>query len=159
MSDVIPIALQHPILLDVTSREAMEETGEPMSPLSFRGFRLHTTWTQQPGGELTHHIAFPHFLGKGNSSTLEYELEKFPQGLRQGQKRVLNLKPPSPDHWNIASDLVLPLALDESRRWCKAKRVVQGLEGPRGQSCHPQRRLLLGSLHNLRREAVVRLFQ
>ena len=97
------------------SREAMEETGEPMSPLSFRGFRLHTTWTQQPGGELTHHIAFPRFLGEGNSSMLEYESEKFPQGLRQGQKRVLNLKPPSPDHWNILSDLILPLALDESR--------------------------------------------
>ena len=84
MSDVIPIALQHPVLLDVASREAMEETGEPMSPLSFRGFRLHTAWTQQPGGELTHQIAFPHFLGKGNSSMLEYELEKFPQGLKQG---------------------------------------------------------------------------
>ena len=116
MSDVIPVALQHPVLLDVASREAMEETGEPMSPLSFRGFRLHTAWTQQPGGELTCHIAFPHFLGEGHLSTLEYELEKFPQGLRQGQKRVLSLKPPSPDHWNIASDLVLPLALDESRR-------------------------------------------
>ena len=115
MSDVIPIALQHPILLDVASREAMEETGEPMSPLSFRGFRLHTAWTQQPGGELTHHITFPCFLGKGNSSTLEYESEKFPQGLKQGQKRALSLKPPSPDHWNIASDLILPLALDESR--------------------------------------------
>ena len=58
---------------------------------------------------------FPHFLGEGNPSTLEYESEKFPQGLKQGQKRVLSLKPPSPDHWNIASDLVLPLALDESR--------------------------------------------
>ena len=128
MSNVIPVALQHPVLLDVASREVMEETGEPMSPLSFRGFRLHTAWTQQPGGELTHHIAFPHFLGKGNSSLLEYESEKFPQGLRQGQKRALSLKPPSPDHWNIASDLVLPLALDESRRWCKAKWAAQGLE-------------------------------
>ena len=115
MSDVIPIVLQHPVLLDVTSREAMEETGEPMSPLSFRGFRLHTTWTQQPGGELTHQITFPHFLGEGNSSTPEYESGKFSQGLKQGQKRVLSLKPPSPNHWNIASDLVLPLALDESR--------------------------------------------
>ena len=115
MSDMIPIALQHPVLLDVASREAMEETGEPMSPFSFRGFRLHTTWTQQPGGELTRHITFPHFLGEGNSSTLEYESEKFPQGLKQGQKRALSLKPPSPDHWNIALDLVLPLALDESR--------------------------------------------
>ena len=52
MSDVIPVAVQHPILLDVASKEAMESTGEPMSPLSFRGFRLHTVWTQQPGGEL-----------------------------------------------------------------------------------------------------------
>ena len=115
MSDVIPVAVQHPILLDVASKEAMEDTGEPMSPLSFRAFRLHTIWSQQPGGELAHHITFPHFLGDSNSSLLEYESEKFPQGLRQGQKRVLSLKPPSTDHWNIASDLILPLALDESR--------------------------------------------
>ena len=116
MSDVIPVVLQHPVLLDVASREAMEEIGEPMSPLSFRGFRLHTMWTKQPGGELTRHITFPHFLGEGSLSMLEYELEKFSQGLKQGQKRALSLKPPSPDHWNIALDLILPLALDESRR-------------------------------------------
>ena len=115
MSDVIPVALQHPVLLDVASREAMEETGEPMSPLSFRGFRLHTAWIQQPGGELTRQITFPHFLGEGNLYTFEYESGKFPQGLKQGQKRVLILKTPSPDHWNILSDLILPLALDESR--------------------------------------------
>ena len=45
MSDVIPVAAQHPFLLDVASKEAVEETGEPMSPLSFRGFSLHTVWT------------------------------------------------------------------------------------------------------------------
>ena len=116
MSDVIPVAVQHPILLDVMFKEAVEDTGEPMSPLSFRGFRLHTVWTQQPGGGLAHSIPFPRFLGEGTSSLLEYESEKFPQGLRQGQKRVLGLKPPSPDHWNIASDLVLPVALEECRR-------------------------------------------
>ena len=116
MSDVIPVAVQHPVLLDVASKEAMEDTGEPMSPLSFRVFRLHTIWSQQSRGELARHITFPHFLGESNSSLLEYELEKLPQGLRQGQKRVLSLKPPSTDHWNIASDLVLPLALDESRQ-------------------------------------------
>ena len=82
MSDVIPVVVQHPILLDMVSREAMEETGEPMSPLSFRGFKLHTIWTQQPGGELTHQITFPHFLGESKSSLLKYELKKFPQGLR-----------------------------------------------------------------------------
>ena len=52
MSDVIPVAVQHPILLDVASKEAMEDTGEPMSPLSFRGFRLHTIWTHNLEGSL-----------------------------------------------------------------------------------------------------------
>ena len=129
MSDVIPVAVQHPVLLDVASREAVEDTGEPMSPLSFRGFRLHTIWTQQPGGELACNVPFPHFLGESTSSLLEYESEKLPQGLKQGQKRALNLKSPFTDHWNIASDLVLPLALDECRQQHEARQVVQGLEG------------------------------
>ena len=116
MSDVIPVAVQHPILLDVASKEAMEDTGEPMSPLSFRGFRLHTVWTQQPRGGLARNIPFPHFLSESTSSLLEYESEKFPWGLRQGKKRALSLKLPSTDHWIIASDLVLPLALDECRQ-------------------------------------------
>ena len=116
MSDVIPVVVQHPILLEVASKETMEDTGEPMSPLSFRGFRLHTVWTQQPGGGLAHNIPFPRFLGESTLSLLEYKSEKFPQGLRQGQKRVLSLKLPSTSHWNITLDLVLPLALDECRQ-------------------------------------------
>ena len=129
MSDVRPVAVQHPILLDVTSKEAVEDTGEPMSPFSFRGFRLHTVWTQQPIGGLAHNIPFPCFLGEGTSSLLKYKSEKFPQDLRQGQERVLGLKPPSPDHWNITSDLVLPVALEECRQRCEARQAVQGLEG------------------------------
>ena len=35
MSDVVPVALQHPVLVDLASREAMEDSGEPRSPLSF----------------------------------------------------------------------------------------------------------------------------
>ena len=61
MSNVIPVEVQHPILLDVASKEAMKGTDEPMSHLSFRGFRLHTIWTQQPGGKLAHQIPFPSF--------------------------------------------------------------------------------------------------
>ena len=86
VSDVIPVAVQHPVLLDVTIKETMMKTGEPMAPLSFRSFRLHTIWTQQPGGDLVHQVAFPHFLGEGASSMLEYEPEKFPQGLIQAQR-------------------------------------------------------------------------
>ena len=116
MSDVIPVAVQHPVLLNVASREAREDTCEPMLPLSFRGFRLHTVWTQQPGGELAHHIPFPHFLGESSSSLLEYESEKLSQCPRQCQKTALRLKPPSKDHWNIALDLILPWTLDASRQ-------------------------------------------
>ena len=128
MSDVIPVMVRHPVLLDVTSKEAREGTGEPVSPFSFRGFRLHTVWTQHPGGEMTHHISFPHLLGKSNSSLIEYESEKFPQGLRQGQKIAICLEPSTKDHWNIALDLVLPLVLEDSRQRCKAKQAAQAQE-------------------------------
>ena len=116
MRDVIPVVVQHPILLDWTSKEAMEGTGEAVSPFSFRDFRLHTVWTQHPGGEMAHHISFPHFLGESNSSLIEYESEKFPQGLRQGQKIAIDLEPSAKDHWNITSDLFLPLILEDSRQ-------------------------------------------
>ena len=128
MSDVIPVAVQHPILLVVASKEAREGTGEPVSPFSFRGFRLHTVWTQHPRGEMTQHISLPHLLGESNSSLIEYESEKFPQGLRQGQKVAIHLEPSAKDHWNIISDLVLPLVLEDSRQQCKAKRAARAQE-------------------------------
>ena len=78
---------------------------------------------------MAHHIPFPHFLGESSSSLLKYKSKKFPQGLRQGQKIALSLKPPTKDHWNIALDLVLPLTLDASRQRREAKQVAQGLEG------------------------------
>ena len=43
---------------------------------------------------------------------LEYEPERFPEDLMQGQKMAVNLRQPSDDHWNIVSDLVLPLMID-----------------------------------------------
>ena len=52
MSDVIPVAMPHPIFLDVGSKEAMDKTGEPLAPLWFWGFRLHTVWSRPPGGSL-----------------------------------------------------------------------------------------------------------
>ena len=114
MSDVIPVAVRHPILLDLTSKEVMGGTSQPVSPLSLRGFRPHTTWTQPPGGEMTHHISLPHFLGESNSSLIIYESEKFPQGLGQGQKIAIDLKAPAKDYWNIALDLILPWMLEDS---------------------------------------------
>ena len=92
MSEAIPVAAQHPVLLDVASEESMMGTGEPLAPCHFRGFRLHTVWTQQPRGELVHQIAFPHPQGKGSSSMLEYEPEKLPQMLKQGPRMSVNLR-------------------------------------------------------------------
>ena len=122
MSDVIPVAVQHPVLLDVATKDTM-------APLSFGGFRLHTVWTRQSGGELVRQVTFPHFLGEATTSMLEYEPEKFPQGLMQGPKMAINLRPPSSNHWNIALDLVLPLTVDTIRRQCEAKCAEQDLEG------------------------------
>ena len=58
-SEVMPDALPHPLFLDIIDKEAVEETGEPMAPHSFRGFRLHTVWSWPPGEEPIHQIAFP----------------------------------------------------------------------------------------------------
>ena len=60
MSEVMPDALPHPLFLDVIDKEAVEETGEPLAPHSFWGFRLHTVWSRPPGEEPVCQIAFPH---------------------------------------------------------------------------------------------------
>ena len=118
-------------------------------------FRLHTIWSQQPGGELAHHITFPHFLGESNLSLLEYESEKFPQGLRQGQKRALSLKPPSTDHWNIASDLA------SLWHWMNPGNDTKpsGRPKAKGAKVSPTEAPTPGGLLNLRQKAVVRHFQ
>ena len=124
MSSVLPMVVQHPILLDVASRETLMKTDEPLAPLQFRGFRLHTVWTQQPGEDLVRQVAFPRFLGKATSPMLEYEPERIPQELTQGQKMAVNLRPPSNDHWNIVSDLILPLIQGTLRQRREAKQVA-----------------------------------
>ena len=128
MSDVIPVAVQHPVFLDVATKETMERTGETLAPLSFQGFRLHTVWNWSPGGDLVHQVTFPHLRGDATTPMLEYEQEKFPQSLLQGPKMLINLQPPSSEHWNINSDLILPLTIDTYQRWREAKRPEQDPE-------------------------------
>ena len=124
MSSVLPVVIQHPVLLDVASREALAKTDEPLAPSHFRGFRLHTVWTMQAGKDLVRHVAFPHFLGEADSPMLEYEPERIPQELTQSLKMAVNLRPPSNDHWNIASDLVLPLIQGTLRQRREAKQAA-----------------------------------
>ena len=47
----------------------------------------------------------------------------------QGPKMVMNLRPPSSNHWNIVLDLVLPLTVDKYRQWREAKHAEQDPEG------------------------------
>ena len=69
MSSVLPVVMQHPVLLDVASREALVKTDEPLAPSQFRGFRLHTVWTTQAGEDLICHVAFPRFLGEARENS------------------------------------------------------------------------------------------
>ena len=59
---------------------------------------------------------------------LEYYQEKFLQNLLQGSKMLINLWPPSSEHWNIDSDLILPLMIDMYQRWHDAKWADQDPE-------------------------------
>ena len=60
---------------------------------------------------------------------LEYEEEKFPQSLLQGPKMLINLGPPSSEHWNINSDLILTLTIDTYKRRHQPKWAEQDPEG------------------------------
>ena len=128
MSNVIPVAVQHPIFLDVATKETMERTGDPLAPLCFRGFRLHTVWNQLPGGDPVHQVAFPHLRGEASAPMLDYKQEKFPPSLLQGPKMSINLQPPSSEHWNIDSDLILALTIDTYQRRHEAKHAEQDPE-------------------------------
>ena len=127
-SKVMPDALPHPVFLDVVDKEAVEETGEPLAPRWFWGFRLHTVWSRPPGEEPVHQIAFPHLQGDTTTPMLEHEPEKFPLSMQQGPKVVIPLRPPSSRHWNIDSDLIFAIAVDTHRRRHEAKGTGQGQE-------------------------------
>ena len=59
---------------------------------------------------------------------LEYEPEKFPQSMRQGPKIAISLRPPSNEHWNIESNLILTLMMDTYQWQLEAKRADQDPE-------------------------------
>ena len=138
LSKVVPVAKPHPVFLDVAGKEVVEKTGEPLAPLWFRGFRLHTVWYQPPGEEPVHQITFPHLQGDATAPMLEYEPEKFSQSMQQGTKIAVSLRPPSKEHLNIDSDLILTLTMDTYQWRLEAKRAGQDPEqGSAGAESSP----------------------
>ena len=128
MSNVMPVVMPHPIFLDDESKETMDKTGKPLASLLFQGVRLHTVWSQPPGGEPVHQITFPRLRGEATTPMLEYELERLPQNMWQGPKTSITLRPPSSEHWNIKSDLMLTMTMETYKQWCEAKRAEQDPE-------------------------------
>ena len=108
-SCMVPMALEHPVLLDVANRAMLEVREEPPAPAQLRGFRLHTLWSRQPGRELIRQVGFPRLFGESSAPLLEYTPEDIPTDLFQSPKIAITLAPPSEDHWNVASDLILPM--------------------------------------------------
>ena len=125
MSEVMPDVLPHPLFLDVIDKGAIEETGEPLAPCLFQGFRLHTMWSWPPGEVPIHQITFPHLRGDATTPMLEHEPEKFPLSMQQGPKVAIPLRPPSSRHWNIDSDLTFTIAVDTHRWRYEAKKTGQ----------------------------------
>ena len=142
-SEVMPDALLHPVFLDVVDKEAVEETGEPLAPHWFQGFRLHTVWSRPPEEEPIHQIAFPRLRGDTTAPMLEHEPEKLPPNMRQGPKVAIPLRPPSSRHWSIDSDLIFTIAMDTHRRRHEAKGTGQDQERESaGLRSLPERHLL-----------------
>ena len=144
-SEVMPEALPHPLFLDVIDKEAIEETGGPLAPRWFRGFRLHTVWSRPPEEEPVRQIVFPCLQGDTSAPMLEHEPEKFPPSMRQGPKVAIPLRPPSSRHWNIDSDLTFTIAVDTHRQRYEAKKTGQdpqqgfvGAEESLGQAPAPK---------------------
>ena len=125
MSEVMPDALPYPVFLDIVDKEAIEETGEPLAPCRFRGFRLHTVWNQPSGEEPVHQITFPHLCGDATAPMLAHAPERFPPNMQQSPKMAILLGPPSSGHWNIKSDLRFAVVVDTHNQWYEAKKTGQ----------------------------------
>ena len=120
-SSMLPMALKHPILLDVGNRDLLEAGEEPLAPTQLRGFRLHTLWSQQAGGELICQVGFLSLFSESSAPLLELTRKDIPEDLFQSPKMAITNKPPPKDHWNVVSDLILPTAQDQFREWRESK--------------------------------------
>ena len=121
-SGLFPVPAGHPILLDTMAKEVQFDLEGCVSPLRLRGFRLHSLYTKFPDGRQIQQVIFPRLLGGLEAILVTYEKERFPSALENHPKMMMDLHPPVEDHWNIASDGVLPVTMEEF--WC-----VTGTQG------------------------------
>ena len=114
-SAFLPVAEKHPVLLDVASTEILGNIESSVSPFSLRGFQLHTIFSLLPDGNRVRQVIFPCLQGGETLTLMPYEKETISPELGPQQPMGIDLCAPSPEHWNIALDTMLPMTMENYR--------------------------------------------
>ena len=114
-SGFLPVAEGHPVLLDASATEVLGDIETSASPLSLRGFQLHTAFASLPDGSKARNIILPRFQGGNTSALIPHDKETIPPGLGPQPQMEISLCAPSQDHWTIVLDTVFPSTIEEYR--------------------------------------------
>ena len=115
-SGFLPVAEGHPVLLDVSTTEILGDIETSASPLSLRGFELHTVLVPLAEGGKARNIISPRFQGGNASALISYDEETDSTALGPQPPMRISLCAPSQDHWTIVLDTVIPSTIEEYRR-------------------------------------------
>ena len=115
-SEFLPVAEGHPVLLDASATEVLGDIETSVSPLSLRGFQLHTVFALLAEGIKARNIVSPRFQGGGTSALIPYDVETVSPELGPQPPMRISLCAPSQDHWTIVLDTVFPSTIEEYRR-------------------------------------------
>ena len=111
-SEFLPVAEGHPVLLDASATEVLGDIETSASPLSLRGFQLHTMLVPLTEGGKARNIVSPLFQGGSASALILYDEETVSPELGPQPPMRISLCAPSQDHWTI----VFPSTIEEYRR-------------------------------------------
>ena len=114
-SEFLPVAEGHPVLLDASATEVLGDIETSASPLSLRGFQLHTVLVPLAEGGKARNIVSPRFQGGGASALILYEEETVSPELGPQPPMRISLCAPSQNHWTIVLDTG-PSTIEEYRR-------------------------------------------
>ena len=115
-SEFLPVAEGHPVLLDASATEVLGDIETSASPLSLRGFQLHTVLVLLAEGGKARNIVSPRFQGGNASALILYDEETVSPELGPQPPMRISLCAPSQDHWTIVLDTVFPSTIEEYRR-------------------------------------------
>ena len=115
-SEFLPVAEGHPVLLDASTTEVLGDIETSVSPLSLRGFQLHTVLAPLAEGSKARNIVSPRFQGGSTSALILYDEETVSPELGPQPPMGISLCAPSQDHWTIVLDTVFPSTIEEYRR-------------------------------------------